>query len=131
MANDPPFLQACGRSGRHVRACGLNRHRQTPRQGFSERPALHIQRSDNRWLAARLFLKPDGVLRLPLRDKYKRLSLNRCLLGLPLYPLAYPPPEEYMKVMFTRHGRRAGVRVNTPSLHIVAIWTRAVAFAVS
>ena len=37
-----------------------------------------------------------------------------------------------MKVMFTRvTARRAGVRVNTPSLHIVAIRTRAVAFAVS
>ena len=39
------------------------------RQGFSERPALHIQCADHRWLAACLFLKPDGVLRLPLRGK--------------------------------------------------------------
>ena len=84
-----PVLRACARSGRHLRACGLNRHGQPLRQGFSERPALHIQRSDNRWLAVCLFLKPDGVLRLPLRDKYQRLSLHRCLLGLPVYPLAY------------------------------------------
>ena len=38
-------------------------------------------------------------------------------------------PEEYMKVMFTRHGRRAGVRVNTPSLHIAAVKARALGFA--
>ena len=68
---DPALLQACDRSGRHLRARGLNCHGQPLRQGFSERPALHIQRSDNRWLAACLFLKPDGVLRLPLRDKYQ------------------------------------------------------------
>ena len=37
-----------------------------------------------------------------------------------------------MNVMFTRvTARRAGVRVNTPSLPIVATWTRAVAFVVS
>ena len=29
-----------------------------------------------RWLAACLFLKPDGVLRLPLCGKYQRLSLQ-------------------------------------------------------
>ena len=73
---EPPVLQARDRSGRDLRARSLNRHGQPLRQGFPERPALHIQRTDNRWLTVCLFLKPDGVLRLPLPDKYQRLSLH-------------------------------------------------------
>ena len=75
----PDFPGPCPPYREPLIACGLNRHSQSLRQGFSERLPLHIQRTDRRRLAVRLFLKPDGVLRPPLRGKYKRLSLHRCL----------------------------------------------------